>query len=204
MPRFYARKAHRSSGALLPACLAIALSCACGSAQTPTKIGPAPEIVALSDKAEAAERKRQHLDARAFMQQAVDRAQDPVSAAYANRKMARLLLFWRMEAEALPYLEQSVTSGPDQAPVWNDLGVVYSNLGQPAKARAALQRSVELAPKEPRARLGLAAELVRQKDFRTAQSHYRVLLTLDIPAKIENATHRVLELLDKEIALEEK
>ena len=83
MPRFYARKAHRSSGALLPACLAIALSCACGSAQTPTKIGPAPEIVALSDKAEAAERNHIELDEtteenlKVFRGEGPDRPPDP-------------------------------------------------------------------------------------------------------------------------------
>jgi Flp pilus assembly protein TadD len=109
-----------------------------------------------------------------------------------------------MEAEALPYLLQSAENGPEQVSVWNDLGVVYSRLKQPAKARAALERAVKLAPREPKARLALAAELVRHKEYRLAQQHYNVLLTLDIPPKIENATHRAIALLEKEIALEKK
>ncbi len=203
--RFYARKSRRSSEALLwPASLAIALACACGSAQTRPKLAPDPEIVALNDRAESAERKRQHLDAQAFLQAAVDQAQDPVSAAYANRKMARLLLFWRRDAEALPYLEASLGFDSSQVPVWNDLGVVYSSLGQPAKARSSLEQAVRLAPREPIVRKGLAAELVKQKEFQLARRHYKVLLSLDIPPKIENATYRVLKILDKEIALQKK
>lgn len=195
MSRFYARNRGRSRALVL----VLLLAAACGGPQKQTRTGPAPEIVALNDKAEAAERKREHLDAQAFLQEAVNLAEDPVSAAYANRKMARLLLFWRQEANALPYLEKSVEHDPSQVPVWNDLGVVHSKLGNPAKARQALEKAVELAPREPIVRLTLAAEMVRQSEFRIAHSHYKILLTLDIPPRIEKATHRALELLQKEM-----
>jgi tetratricopeptide (TPR) repeat protein len=195
IPRFYARNRGRSRAPLL----ALLLAVACGAPQRDTRTGPNPEIVALNDKAEAAERKREHLKAQSFLQEAVNQAKDPASAAYANRKMARLLLFWRQEAKALPYLEKSVEHDPSQVPVWNDLGVVHSKLGHPAKARAALERAVELAPAEPIVRLTLAAEMVRQSEFQIAHSHYKVLLTLDIPPRIEKATYRALELLQKEM-----
>ena len=204
MPRVYAGKPGRSSAVLIGALLALLLGSACGSPARRSSTGPSKAILALNEKAEAAERRREHLKAQAYLQQAVDQAQDPTSAAYANRQMASLLLFWHQQEQALPYLEKSVEHDPTQIPVWNDLGVVYSNLQQPAKARGALERAVELGPKEPISRMGLAAELVRQSEFELARSHYQVLLTLKIPPRIENATHRALELLRKEIERTQK
>lgn len=204
MPTVYARKPTRSSAAIIAPFLALLLSSACGPSPAKARIGPAPKIVALNKKAEEAERRREHLKAQAYLQQAVEQAQDPTSAAYANRQMASLLLFWHEQAQALPYLEMSVEHDPGQVPVWNDLGVVYSSLQMPAKARAALERAVQLAPKEPKSRMSLAAELVRQSEFELARSHYKVLLTLKIPPRIENATHRALKLLQEEIQRSEK
>ncbi len=207
MSRYYAHKSGRSRlGALcqtsILATFLVALGSACASAPAKAPRAPAPDIVALSDKAEAAERKREHLQAEAYLQEAIEQAKDPVSAAYANRKMASMLLFWREEARARAYLQASLEHDASQAAAWNDLGVVESNLGHPHEARQALEKAVELAPKEPRARLALGAELVKQKEYKLALAQYKVLLTLRIPAKIEDATHRAIKLLESELARE--
>jgi tetratricopeptide (TPR) repeat protein len=213
MPRYYAYQRGWSSGPKAPRferqsrgrlagwglIVALVISAACTSSQAPAAQMPSPEVQDLNKQAEAAERRREHHVARDLLQRAIKTASDPVSGAYANRKMAAMLLFWHEEVEALLYLQASLEHDPNQVPVWNDLGVVQSRLGHPQKARAALERAVELDPKQPISRLTLAAELVRQSEFRSALSHYKILLTLDIPPKIENATHRAISLLNREM-----
>jgi Flp pilus assembly protein TadD len=159
----------------------------------------APETLKLNEQAEAAERKRDHHAARAFYQRAVDTAPNPASAAFATREMASALIFWGEDEGAVVLLARSLEHDPTQVPVWHDLGVMQARLGKSQEARQALERAVELAPKEPRSRMALAALLVNLSEFELARSHYKVLLTLKIPPRIEKAIHKALDILQSEI-----
>ena len=220
MPQFYARKGCRSSQLLLCTLLALQFGTACYGPRRASSSGPAPadnqkihpeihpgihpEIQEINALAQAAERERDYHAARAYYQQAVDQAPDPASAAYATRKMASALAFWGELDGAVRLLHQSLEHNPRQVPVWHDLGVLQTKLGQADAARRALERAVELAPREPRSRIALAALLVRQSEFSLAQSHYQVLLTLNISPQIEKATHEALRLLQREIERQRK
>lgn len=60
--------------------------------------------------------------------------------------------------EALGLLQQVVTElAPTQATPWVNLGNVYRDLGEPAKAREAYQRALALDPTHPQAQAALAA-----------------------------------------------
>lgn len=180
--------------------LTLQIGASCYGSSQRARTSPGPKIKALHAQAEAAERKRDYHSARAYYQQAVDEAPDSASAAYATLKMASALVFWGELAPACTLLGKSLEHDPSQVPVWHDLGVLQAKLGRPEAARKSLMRAVELAPKEPRSRIALAALLVQQSEFRLAQTHYETLLTLDIPPKIEEAIHRALGILEQEIA----
>jgi Flp pilus assembly protein TadD len=203
MPPFYARIACWSTRALLCALMLLASGAGClRGAQVQEKPKIHPNTLQLHQKAEAAERKREHHKARAFYQRAVDTAPDAASAAFATREMASALLFWGEEEGAALLLDKSLQHDPQQVPVWHNLGVVQAKLGKSEEARSALERAIELAPKEPRSRMALAALLVNLSEFRLAKSHYEILLTLKIPEKIERAIHKALEILQVEIERE--
>lgn len=194
MPPFYARIAGWSTRALL--CVLVS-GCLSGSQGSATTIHPT--TLQLHEQAEAAERKRDHTAARSFYQRAIDTAPDSASAAFANREMASALVFWGEDEGAVLLLDKSLEHDPLQVPVWHNLGIIQAKLGEPQKARTALERAVTLAPKEPRSRMALAALLVNLSEFSLAQSHYKTLLTLEIPPKIERAIHKALEILQAEI-----
>jgi len=53
---------------------------------------------------------------------------------------------------ALQELNEAVTADPTYAPAYNIFGLVYSVLGQDAKAQQSFERAIELAPSDPEIR----------------------------------------------------
>jgi len=181
--------------------LLMSLATACGGPpKSPNAPKASPSVLALLDQAQEAERARDYATARAFYQQAIDEAPNAHSAALATREMASALVFWGEYAAAETYLETSLSHDAGQARVWHDLALVQQHNKKPERALVSLERALVLAPKEPRVRVAYAALLVTQKRYADAIVQYEFLLTLHIPPRIENATHKALQMLRNELA----
>lgn len=201
MSRFYSRVSglrHRLAGIAPP--LLVMLALACGSSAPAARDPVATDsIQALLQQAEDAERARDYHRARALYQRAIDESPDAASAALANRDMASALIFWGEYEGGRDRLVQSLEHDNSQARVWHDLGMVQDHLEQPEEALVSLAKAVELAPKEPRARIAYAALLVKQAQYAAAILEYESLLELSIPPRIEAAAHKALDMLRAEI-----
>ncbi|MBL4634035.1 MAG: tetratricopeptide repeat protein [Kofleriaceae bacterium] len=198
------KKGGKASVALRTAILLLVFA-SCAGHTPPTKqatVGHDTESLVL--QAQDAERSRNYHAARKLYQQAIDSAGDSTSAAYAAKEMASALSFWGEYEGAMELMLLSLTHRERQAPVWHDLGILRARSGALPAALTALQRAVAIAPKSARARVTLAALLVKMHEYKRALRHYRTLLGLKIPAKIERATHRAIKLLQVEIASQQQ
>lgn len=185
----------------LPILLLAVILSGCASA-TPKPVKPAPSVSAEIDKAHAQEQQRQYHLARAHYQRAIGLADDPQSLAFAHREFASALLFWGEYASAQDELIASLEADATQIQAWHDLGILQARSGEESAAQASFERALVLAPKEPRTHVAIAALLVGMRDFREAEKHYQILLTLDLPPKIATAVQRAIALLHAEIARE--
>ena len=147
------------------------------------------------DRAEDAERHRQHDVARTEYERAVADAKDPQSISLARREFAETLGTWGELPKAIEVLERAAQLVPGDAPVWNDLGVFYHLQGDDRKALAALEKSKQLAPRDWHPRRQLAMLLVVMHDYDRATEEYRAMLDLDLPDRLRAAVHKALELL---------
>jgi len=162
----------------------IALCGACGGAAGPA---PKPATDPVRDEiaqAETAERARQHDVARVHYERAVAGARDPASIAFARREFAETLITWGELDEAKAQLEAVVVAKPDDAATWHDLGIMRHNRGDMTGAMTALMRARELAPKDPRPRVALAALRWKSGDRAGAATEYRGLLELELPDRL--------------------
>lgn len=183
----------------------LSLLSGCGSQSTALVASrPDTDTKTLVAQAQKAERSRDYNRARVLYQQAIDEAGDAQSAAFAAKEMASALVFWGEYQGAMDALLLSLKHREDQAPVWHDLGILRAGAGLLPAARTALERAVNLAPNSPRARVALAALLVKMKHYDLALQHYKRLLKMKIPAKIEQATHRAIELLESELQSQQR
>jgi Tfp pilus assembly protein PilF len=67
----------------------------------------------------------------------------------------------------------------DSAQGWNNLGVVLSELGKTAEARAALERALSIDPQYADARYNLADLLDGAGQAASAGSHWKAYLAMD-------------------------
>jgi Flp pilus assembly protein TadD len=171
------------TGSYLPRWAVFALAAAlaaCAHAAT----GPSPATRAAIERAEAAELRRDHAQARAVYQDAIAGAPDVPSAVFARREYESALVAWGELTGAIAQLEVIVRIAPDHAPSWHDLGILRHAQGDDAGAAAALRRAKELAPTDPRPRIALAALLWRTGDRPGAAAEYRGLLGLELPQRV--------------------
>ncbi len=159
----------------------------------------AEPVRALLLQAEQAERARDYHTARARYQEAIAIAPDQPSAALANREMASALLFWGEYEGAEKRLLQSLVHDGTQVRVWHDLAIVQVQLKKHDAALASLEKGLKLAPREPRIHVAYAALLVKEKRYVDAIAQYEHLLTLPIPPRVEQATHKALQILAAEV-----
>lgn len=152
------------------------------------------------NKAHEQERRRQYHLARAHYQRALTLAEDPKSLAFAHREFASALLFWGEYAAARGQLIKSLKADETQIQAWHDLGILQARSGEKETARASFERALALDPSEPRTHIAIAALLVGMNEFREAEAHYQVLLTLDVPPKITKASRRAIVMLRAEMA----
>lgn len=165
--------------------VALAVVAACGGAPR----GPAASTRAAVTHAEELERARRHDEARVAYEQAIADAPDQVSEVYARLELASQLAFWRDLPAAIAQLEAVVVLDDRSARAWHDLGILRHASGDDAGARAALDRAITLAPRDPRPRIALAALLWDRGELGGARTQYRALLELELSdavrAKVE-------------------
>ena len=170
-----------SRGLALVVALGLATGCAHGAA---APRGPAADVRAEVDKAETAEKARQHDVARAHYQRAIAAAHDAESIAFARHEYAETLVSWGEAPEARAQLEIAVAANPADPGAWHDLGLLRHHAGDDAGAIAALQRAEQLAPRDTRPRTALAALYWKRGDRAAAAREYRGLLELDLPDRL--------------------
>ena len=173
--------------------LALALA-ACGHAAPK---GPSTTVRAEIDKAEAAEKARQHDQARTHYQAAIAAAKDPASIAFARREFAETLISWGEVGEAMVQLEAVVAADPKDAAAWNDLGILRHNQGDDRRAVEALEHARAAAPRDPRPRIALAALRWQTGDRAGAAVEYKELLELELPDRVREKVKWALAELAK-------
>ena len=168
------------AGVLIAAGLA-----ACGAAQRPAK--PSQVTVAAIERAEAAERTRDHETARALYLDAIARAPDPTSERFARHELVDTLLHWGEYDAGARQLEAIVALAPDDAAAWNDLGLVRHNLGDHRGAVEALIHARDLAPRDHRPRVALAVLYWKLGEKSLALGEYLELRKLELPDRLATA-----------------
>ena len=177
--------------------LALLVACSAPAPQAPHETHGVTAIVRADvERAEDAEKKRQHDVARAEYEHAVADAKDPVSQHFAHREYAETLETWGEVPAAIAQLEAAVAADAGDAASWHDLGILYHHQGDDARALAALGRAKQLAPRDPRPRIALGALLLCRKDLPGARSEYQDLLDLDLPDRLREKVRWVLAHLE--------
>lgn len=176
--------------------------CACGGASPDPDepVAPHSATSALISEGREAERKREYLQARALYERAVAEAPDATSKTYALTELTRALLFWGALEDGRTALEQLIDLEPERASSWHDLGVVRSQLGDQHGADKALRRAVQLAPRDPRPRIALAAVLAKTERYDEALEHYRLLDQMELPERLAKAVDQAIWLLEQQPA----
>lgn len=174
---------------------ALAVLVACAAPKPVTT--PSAVVVADVKRAEDAELRRDHDRARAEYEHAIADAHDPISEHFARREYADTLATWGEHAEMKRQLERAVALAPDDAASWHDLGLVYHHDGDDPQALAALERAKQLAPRDYRPRIALAALRWSRHDTGGAAAEYRALLDLDLPPRLREKVRWALDQLAK-------
>ena len=91
--------------------------------------------------------------------------------AEARTKAGHALLARARYDEATLEFEAVTRSQPTLSPAWTNLGVAYAQLGDPGRALPALQRAVQLDPRNTMARRNLAAVLMVSGQLEEAAQH---------------------------------
>jgi protein O-GlcNAc transferase len=80
--------------------------------------------------------------------------------------------------DAAHEFERTVSLRPDNGEAWAQLGTVYKEAGEPAKAIDALRRAISLLPAQPSPHITLAAILAEQGDHAGAASERKTAADL--------------------------
>lgn len=92
------------------------------------------------------------------------------------------------------HLNKAIAIYPSYAAAYNNLGVVYGKLNEPAHERAALQRAVSVDDHFASAYVNLATLAIRQQDFEGAQAFLEKAVPLN-----PNDTHALLLLANVQL-----
>jgi Tfp pilus assembly protein PilF len=163
----------------------------------PTPADPSQVVRADLDRAETAERARQHEVARRAYEQAIADAHDAASADIAHYKFGETLATWGEFPAALAQFEAAVAAAPSDAAAWHDLGVVREHEGNVPGAITALERARDLAPDDFRPRRTLAVLLWKHGYRDRAAAEYRDMLKFDLPERLRTKVLWALDQLAK-------
>jgi Flp pilus assembly protein TadD len=162
---------------------------------------PSAPVRAEIQRAETAEKARKHDEARKHYQAAIASAKDPASIAFARREFADTLISWGEYPEATVQLEGVTRASPDDPSAWHDLGMLYFNRGETARAISSLEKARSLAPDDERPRKTLAVIRWKRGDFEGARAEYRGLLELQLSEKTRARVEWAIAELTKRIAV---
>ncbi len=184
---------------------------ACAAATPPPK-QPSALVRADIDRAETAEKARQHDVARTAYLQAIADAHDPASEGLARSDYGETLLTWGEIDEGIRQLQRAVVAAPEVPAAWHDLGVALHHQGQLAEAASAFEHAKHLEPRAIKTRIALAgvrwkiatecfanhgAADVCAHAVDATKAEYRAILDFDVPDRLRERVHWALEQLDK-------
>lgn len=168
---------------------------ACGGAQ---HAAPAPDPVQQEiERAEDAERARQHDQAAVHYRAAIAAAHTPKQQARAHHEFAETLATWGQLADATRELAAAAAATPEDAAVWQDLGILRHKQADEPGAALALGRAKQLAPRDARPRIALAALYWSTGDKPQALAEYKQLLDLDLPDRVREKVRWAIGVLEK-------
>jgi tetratricopeptide (TPR) repeat protein len=167
------------------------------------------------DKAEAAEKQRQHLVAREHYEKAVAEAKrigDPSGIGFATREFGETLATWGENEEARAQLEIAVVNVPNDPIAWQMLGILRHKLGDIPGAFLALEKSKALAPRAWIPRRDLAVLHWSRGEGRTADpdptkaaehraaalAEYQAMLDLELPDRLREKVEWAIGVLSKQ------
>ncbi len=191
---------------------AIAIALAGCAAQRPPPKPPSPLVRGDLDRAETAEKARQHDVARAAYLQAIADAHDPASEGLARGDYGETLLTWGEIDEGARQLQRAVVAAPDQPSAWHDLGVAQHHQGNYVEAADAFEHAKRLEPRAVKTRLALAgvrwkiattcfanhgADDVCAREVDATKAEYRAILGFDVPDRLRERVHWALDQLAK-------
>ena len=175
---------------------ALVVFAACAHTAHPAVDARAP-VRAEIERAEDAEKARQHDQAEDHYKRAIALATAPRDAAWAEHEFAETLATWGRLDDAAHQLEAATHATPNDPSLWQDLGIVRHKLGDDPGALAALGQAKDLAPADARPRVALAAlewSLGRRTE---ALAEYRALLALDLPDRLREKVRWAIDVLSR-------
>jgi tetratricopeptide (TPR) repeat protein len=81
--------------------------------------------------------------------------------------------------QAIEKLKKAIAIYPQYALAYNNLGVIYSQLGDPARENEALQRAISLNPRFGLAYVNLGRMNMKENDYRAAEDAFNKALSFD-------------------------
>jgi tetratricopeptide (TPR) repeat protein len=176
------------------ALLMIALA-ACGGRQTPAA-HPDP-VRAEIERAEDAEKARQHDQAAVHYRAAIAAATTPKAQAWAHHEFAETLATWGQIDQAIAELVAAARATPADPSIWQDLGILRHKQADDAGAIEALAKAKDLAPRDARPRIALAALYWSTGARPQALAEYKALLDLDLPDRVREKVRWAIGVLEK-------
>ncbi len=173
----------------------VASMLACGARQTPAT-RPDPVRVEI-ERAEDAEKARRHDEAAVHYKAAIAAATTPKAQAWAHHEFAETLATWGEVDQAIHELEAAGAATPGDPSIWQDLGVLRHKQADDHGAMDALGRAKQLAPRDARPRIALAALYWSSGDKVSALAEYRALLDLDLPDRVREKVRWAIGVLEK-------
>jgi tetratricopeptide (TPR) repeat protein len=175
--------------------LALLLVAACGARQTPAA-HPDPVRTEI-ERAEDAEKARQHDQAAAHYKAAIAAATTPKAQAWAHHEFAETLATWGQLDQAIAELVAAAQATPGDPSIWQDLGILRHKQADERGAIEALGKAKDLAPRDTRPRIALAALYWSTGDKPLALAEYKALLDLDLPDRVREKVKWAIGVLEK-------
>jgi tetratricopeptide (TPR) repeat protein len=175
--------------------LALLLVVACGARQT-APAHPDPVRTEI-ERAEDAEKARQHDQAAAHYRAAIAAATTPKAQAWAHHEFAETLATWGELDHAIAELEAAAQATPGDPSIWQDLGILRHKRQDDPGAIEALAKAKDLAPRDARPRIALAALYWSTGDRPRALAEYKALLDLDLPDRVREKVRWAIGVLEK-------
>jgi tetratricopeptide (TPR) repeat protein len=174
--------------------LLMAVLTACGARQTPPRVDPVRVEI---ERAEDAEKARQHDQAAVHYRAAIAAATTSKAQAWAHHEFAETLATWGEIEQAIAELQAAAQATPNDPSIWQDLGILRHKQANDRGAIEALGKAKDLAPRDARPRIALAALYWSTGDRPLALAEYKELLELDLPDRVREKVRWAIGVLEK-------